>query len=148
MHTSKLFKKIIHLLVYNKDDFSKKNEDTQAKISSIMRNLTLVLVLALVNFLGFQLNAAVAVNTATNTEFVIPPRGIIDMVIIGRTMQISSNEISDIQVTIIKTSNSEVIFQDILTPGDVRSLNNLAVGAYIVIAHYETNTQTQTVSIE
>lgn len=148
MHTSKLFKKIIHLLVYNKDDFSKKNEDTQAKISSIMRNLTLVLVLALVNFLGFQSNAAVAVNTAANTEFVISPRGIIDMVIIGRTMQISSNEISDIQVTIIKTSNSEVIFQDILTPGDVRSLNNLAVGAYIVIAHYETNTQTQTVSIE
>jgi hypothetical protein len=134
--------------VYNKDDFSKKNEDTQAKISSIMRNLTLVLVLALVSFLGFQSNAAVAINTVANTEFVTVPRNVVDVIVHGRTMEINSNEIENVQVTIIKTSNSEVIFQDILTSGDVRTLNNLAVGEYIVIAHYESNTQTQTVIIE
>lgn len=113
-----------------------------------MRNLTLVLVFALVTFFGFQSNAAVAINTAANTEIAVSPQNIIDIVIGGRSMQISSNEVGNVHVTVIKISNNEVIFQDILTSGDVRTLNNMAVGAYIVIANYNSNTQTQTVNIE
>jgi hypothetical protein len=115
-----------------------------------MRNLKLVFVLALVIFLGFRSNAVVAmtINSAVNMDLVTPPKNIIDVIVHGKTMQINSNEIGNVQVTVIKSSNNEIIFQDILTPGDVRILNNLTVSAYIIIAHYESNTQTQTVSIE
>lgn len=112
-----------------------------------MRNLKLVLVLALVTFLGFQSNAAVAINTA-NTEVVVSLRHIIDSVIGGRSIQITSNETGNVYVTVVKISNNAVILQDILTPGDVRNLNNLAIGAYVIIATYESTTQTQTVIIE
>ncbi|NJN76995.1 MAG: hypothetical protein HC803_00595 [Saprospiraceae bacterium] len=113
-----------------------------------MRYLKLVLVIGLVIGLGFQSNADVTTNISTKTGVSVIPANIVEGIIIGRNIQINATIQTGYVQVIISCANGEIIYNDILTANDVRTINDLPVGDYQITAIYQSYSQIKTITIK